>query len=110
MTTEKRLIYANELKTLFDERYDDAFMQSHTRPNIAYWEGYSCGVNWGRNTIAEAPTVDPVEVVHGRWIETFSMAPEYNCSECGQTYEWFEVSEAHYCPHCGAKMYGDGNG
>ena len=57
-----RLIDANALKALFDERYDDAFMQMHTRPNIAHWEGVSIGVNWGRNTIADAPTVDAVEV------------------------------------------------
>ena len=63
MANEKRLIDANALKAAFDECYDDAFMQSHTRPNIAHWEGYSCGVNWGRNTIAYAPTVDAVEVV-----------------------------------------------
>lgn len=64
MESEKRrLIDANALKASFDERYDDAFMQSHTRPNIAWWEGYSAGVNWGRNTIADAPTVDAVEVV-----------------------------------------------
>lgn len=63
MANEKRLIDANALKASFDERYDDAFMQSHTRPNIAWWEGYSAGVNWGRNTIADAPTVDAVEVV-----------------------------------------------
>lgn len=39
MANEKRLKDANALKALFDELYDDAFMQSHTRPNIAYWGG-----------------------------------------------------------------------
>ena len=63
MATEKRYIYADELKAIFDKRYDDAYMQSHTRPNIAWWEGYSTGVNWGRNTITDVPTVDAVEVV-----------------------------------------------
>lgn len=56
------------------------------------------------NVLDGVPAVDAVEVVHGRWIETPSFAPEYECSECGQSYEWWEVSEAHYCPNCGAKM------
>lgn len=50
------------------------------------------------------PTEDVAPVAHGRWIELPSMAPEYECSECRQAYEWWEVSEAHYCPNCGAKM------
>ena len=54
--------------------------------------------------IRREPTVDAVPVVHGRWNELPSMAPEYECSECGQSYEWWEVTEAHYCPNCGAKM------
>ena len=54
--------------------------------------------------IVDVPTVDAVPVVHGRWIELPSMAPEYECSECGQSYEWWEVTEAHYCPNCGAHM------
>lgn len=56
--------------------------------------------------INEQPTIEATPVVHGRWTELPSMAPEYQCSECGQSYEWWEVSEAHYCPDCGAKMDG----
>ena len=56
--------------------------------------------------INEQPTIEATPVVHGRWTELPSMAPEYQCSECGQSYEWWEVSEAHYCPNCGAKMDG----
>ena len=63
MGTEKRLIDANALKALFDERYDDAFIQMYARLNKEYWDGVCGGVNWGRNTIADAPTVDAVEVV-----------------------------------------------
>ncbi len=60
--------------------------------------------------IAEADTVDAVEVVHGWWIEMPSMEPDYMCSECGRTYAWWEPSEAHYCPNCGAKMDLGGGG
>ena len=56
------------------------------------------------NVLDGVPAVDAAPVVHGQWIETPSFAPEYECSECGQSYEWWEVSEAHYCPNCGAKM------
>ena len=55
-----RLIDADALKDSFDERYDSAFMQMHTRDNKEHWNGVCGGVNWGRNTIADAPTVDAV--------------------------------------------------
>ena len=60
-------------------------------------------------------TVDAVEVVHGRWIEKIDMAASY-LAECE---EWFyecsvcntpNFGESPYCPNCGAKMDGDGNG
>ena len=66
------------------------------------------------------PTVDAVEVVHGRWIDRkiddFRMW-ELRCSEC----DWVGISnydaydepyDFNYCPNCGAKMDGgneDGN-
>ena len=55
--------------------------------------------------------VDAVEVVHGRWIDEY---PYVRCSECNA--EWVncrtdnEPSLFYYCPNCGAKMDGDGNG
>ena len=69
----------------------------------------------------EAPTVDAMEVVHGRWIIS---GEEYRnqdvtCSACGdkrETYGWprkqleREYQKKHYCPNCGAKMDGDGDG
>lgn len=91
METEKRLIDANAL----EEHIADCF--GHPAVDILH-------------EVATFPTVDAVEVVHGSWIELPSMAPEYECSECGQSYELWEVSEAHYCPNCGAKMDGDADG
>ena len=58
--------------------------------------------------IVNAPTVDAVEVVHGRWIDValrYTQVKE-KCSVCGG------IVYAHgynYCPNCGAKMDGDGN-
>ena len=57
-----------------------------------------------------APTVDAVEVVHGRWEE--DKPPKhhiftgvdviYRCSECNNRF----VHDTRYCPNCGAKMDG----
>lgn len=55
-----RLVDADVLKTLFDVRYDTAFIQERTRENKEQWNGYCTGINWGRNTIADAPTVNAV--------------------------------------------------
>ena len=54
--------------------------------------------------IADAPTVDAVEVVHGRWIRKGAWHIE--CSECKHVLA--HIGEAkNYCPNCGAKMRGD---
>ena len=54
-------------------------------------------------SIDEQPTVDAVPVVHGRFVDA-------ECSVC----RWFgnivETRHYNYCPNCGAKMDGDGNG
>ena len=58
--------------------------------------------------LKEAPTVDAVEVVHGRWdIQRYyggvrkGMIARVICSECGYPNE-----KTNYCPNCGAKMDG----
>lgn len=65
--------------------------------------------------IADAPTVDAVEVVHGRWIEHhhFNYAGQYSgsdyeCSRCGFN-DVYDTEDCNYCPYCGAKMGGDEN-
>ena len=54
--------------------------------------------------IADAPTVDAVEVVHGRWIRG-EYEGEYTCSVCGMEYCEADPSEKpyNYCPKCGSK-------
>ena len=59
------------------------------------------------NFIANAPTVDAVEVVHGRYVHKGAWHIE--CSECHHILAHIGESK-NYCPHCGAKMDGDGNG
>ena len=65
--------------------------------------------------IVEAPTVDAVEVVHGKWLNAQVEVGDpfgygtyeidvFVCSACGVH---FDVSECrNYCPNCGAKMDG----
>ena len=58
------------------------------------------------------PTVDAVEVVHGRW-ECTEYYGFLRCSECKDVYiddSWVADGKWNYCPNCGAKMEGDGNG
>ena len=63
--------------------------------------------------IEEAPTVDAVPVVHGRWIpkgyatfknkfEEVQIPTFFKCSECGTV----RTDKYKYCPNCGAKMDG----
>jgi DNA-directed RNA polymerase subunit RPC12/RpoP len=65
--------------------------------------------DWIMDEIYNAEVVDAVEVKHAWWIELPSMEPDYKCSECGRSYAWWEPSEAHYCPNCGALMDGKDN-
>ena len=91
MENEKRLIDANAIK----------------------YRTIGCG-GWGRPEevvdkydIEKMPTVDAVEVVHGSWKHArYTEAPLYVCSECDKP----EYKQHRYCPNCGAKMDGDGNG
>ena len=53
--------------------------------------------------IKKRPTVDAVEVVHGRWVWHDGC---FHCTNCKAT----EDHITNYCPYCGAKMDGDGNG
>ena len=57
------------------------------------------------------PTVDAVEVVHGRWIEAED-GDGAVCSVCGEDFcnVYLEVERFLYCPNCGAKMDGDWDG
>lgn len=105
-----RLIDADALMELFDERLDKAHIQVATRrTGKTLWSGIHGGVNWCRNTIIEAPTIEAEPVRHGRWVNDldengFLCSAWRKCSVCGG----LNFSKRPpYCPNCGAKMDGD---
>ena len=60
--------------------------------------------------VQDAPTVDAVPVVHGRWErmeEYCNHAKTFRCTACKSTVEYPHFTrfcEYDYCPDCGAKM------
>ncbi len=104
MANEKRLIDANALQ--FKPEPVDNIMNG-----VLFIRGKCTGKTVAmvsealKQMINNAPTVDAVEVVHGRW-ETQHW--RHICSVCG--FIVGQHSRSNYCPNCGAKMDGDGNG
>ena len=109
MATEKRLIDVNAADV---ER-------------ISCYYGDHCYIEDVQEWLNEQPTVDAVEVAHGRWEwytdrceDLFLGCDEdygWRCSHCQIPLEEFDDPEApptfNYCPNCGASMRdGDGNG
>jgi hypothetical protein len=100
MATEKRLIDANALGICKAKR--EAF------ENPAYADGWNSAIE----IIENAPTVDAVPVVHGKW-ELRNVTSGMNgrywcCSACGCIRSYWEYkAEDNYCFKCGAKMDGE---
>ncbi len=109
MANEQRMISvdANKLEELLSECFDVVKCIKPTELSLMHallvWKG-----------ICKQPTVDAVEVVHGRWIplEYDGYAdgnPVWNlweCSECQEEHSGDEDTLTPYCPNCGAKMDG----
>lgn len=98
MATEKRLIDANAIPESATAISTDGRLY----------------VAW--SAIVDAPTVDAVEVVYGRWIMD-EWKHQYCCSVCGtvQPYDsiedyidheivYYDYWDCNYCPNCGARM------
>ena len=68
--------------------------------------------NFQEFIVDEIPTADVAPVRHGYWIEQENWAPDdyyYTCSACGEDYNTiYGTPDYNFCPHCGAKMDGDG--
>jgi rubrerythrin len=89
MANEKRLIDANKMREDWLENGENEYVYD---------------TNAVLDSIDAQPTVDAVEVVHGRWerVKFFANATLHNCSICGHA----EIRTYNYCPNCGAKMDG----
>ena len=115
MENEKRLIDADAWESFLKERQD--FLDGKVYD--PYYDGYedaSAGVDDWMNA---QPRVDAVEVVRGHWvIKGGHRKMDLFCSVCnrrasnfvGGYEDWWDLWMPKYCPHCGAKMDGDGNG
>jgi hypothetical protein len=74
--------------------------------------------------LEQLPKVEAVEVVHGRWEDIWGGKydnQKFRCSVCNgkalyasqkdELGTWVAAQQlTPFCPHCGAKMDGDGNG
>ena len=113
MANEKRLIDANALVERMNKRREDfvsAWRTYGAMPDsakAAHHENLECAL-----MVSETPTVDAVEVVHGRWLNWKELFPNKFallslekrkgfCSHCGA----FKKKD-NFCPNCGAKMDG----
>lgn len=76
----------------------------------AYDKAHKGPPGGARKLMEEAPAVDAMEVVPGRWIPVIDESPQvlkmpmlvgYKCSVCGR----YEEQEEPHC-HCGANMDG----
>ena len=102
MANEKRLIDANKLTAVM-RNLADHVTETHTL--------IAATMLTAIDIVAEQKTVDAVEVVHGRWeerkiLDWFGTKNCYRCTECKTHWD----GNTNYCPNCGAKMDGDGNG
>lgn len=65
-----------------------------------------------RRMIVDAPAVDAVPVVHGKWESknrNMYGTVSGQCSTCGMYAGlWMRNMPYKYCPYCGAKMDGEG--
>lgn len=66
--------------------------------------------NYATLILREAPTVDAVQVVHGRWETNSDRSDTLICSICKCGFDMWKHDPHNFCPNCGAKMDGDENG
>ena len=104
MENKRWLIDVNEWDTFFSEHiYSRCFRNE-------YEQGYTDALDRVDDWMEEHPTVDAVEVVHGRWEKNWHdnslIGHEYEeCSVCGcMISDTEKFWDCNYCPNCGAKM------
>ena len=70
-------------------------------------DGEYVAINNAITVVENAPTIDAVPVVHGKWIREVNPYNDitYRCSSCSQDWWADNWSRWNYCPNCGAWMY-----
>jgi len=105
MATEKRLIDANAFKIYLEEIRQEMLEENTMSSDFAAEVIETVQDEYLQN----APTVDAVEVVHGRWVAVPSSdmmtGKAYKCSECNKMR--YGSFMPNYCQNCGAKMDGE---
>lgn len=110
-----RLIDADALKTSLLESKEQLWKTYNSLKN--HVDKQICGGEIASFTgailrIEDAPTIDAVPVVHGRWKDVFGGKYDnqsYRCSVCKE-HALFDDKGwllTNFCPNCGAKMDGD---
>lgn len=97
------------------EMYHEAF---ETDSDMQKWDR-GCWIRYKmfENCIAQQPTAEVVEVVHGEWEEVDKRVKgqKFICSVCKKASyfpqptrdkSWTKKCPYNYCPNCGAKMDG----
>ena len=124
MENEKRFIYANEFWNRLQNVVYDIFEVHEKDGQLTGTASVGYYTETIKEVLKQTKTVDAVEVVHGQNITKQHPVDEFICSECGLVCrdngryvydEWADdwslyEFEFKYCPNCGAKMDGDGNG
>ena len=89
-----------QMKKLYQKRSEESNMTGDRAVCVTWNDAVFC--------INDAPTIDAVPVVHGKWIDDKSTIVgdiiERYCSLCGQRMSSYICRLMPYCPNCGAKM------
>ena len=98
------------------KKLEEAFDNADTDFCESDMDGHN---DWGfgrenvRDVIRSVPAADVAPVVHGKWAPSEENPGFLVCSACGDCYvvdEWADGKKWRYCPNCGAKMDGRGEG
>ena len=99
---EKRLIDIHKVIDKMQECIDESSYERDSIASLVFGEIIKC--------LKKEPTVDAVEVVHGRWIKNWCnnsfIGHEYaECSVCDcHMLDTNQFWNSNYCPNCGARM------
>ena len=84
-------------------RYGRSYIYGSDREKYDAWDEII-------DALENIPTADVAPVVHGRWVTHYrsgmTVAEGYVSTCC----DMWNNRKSNYCPNCGAKMDGDGNG